>query len=107
MATDMTAPVKERYDTLIQDGLVPLARWGTPEDVGKAAAAIAMDSLPFSTGEVLNIHRGISSAPPMTGARPAFSLSLCPSPSTPRSELIDCSRSCSISLNCPVLKSSA
>jgi NAD(P)-dependent dehydrogenase (short-subunit alcohol dehydrogenase family) len=58
MATDMTAPVKERYDNLIHDGLVPIARWGTPEDVGKAAAAIALDLLPFSTGEVLNIDGG-------------------------------------------------
>ncbi len=41
MATDLTRPVKEKYDKLIGDGLVPIERWGTPEDVGKAVAAIA------------------------------------------------------------------
>ena len=58
MATDMTAPVKERYDRLIEQGLAPIRRWGSAEDVGKAVAAIARDLLPFSTGEVLNVDGG-------------------------------------------------
>ena len=58
IATDMTSPVKEKYDRLIAEGLTPIQRWGTPEDVGKAVAAIAQDLLPFSTGEVLNIDGG-------------------------------------------------
>jgi NAD(P)-dependent dehydrogenase (short-subunit alcohol dehydrogenase family) len=58
MATDMTAPVKAKYDQLLAGGLTPLARWGTPEDVGKAVAAIALDLLPFSTGEVINVDGG-------------------------------------------------
>ena len=56
--TDMTGPVKEKYDRLIAEGLTPIKRWGTPEDVGKAVAAIAQDLLPFSTGEVLNVDGG-------------------------------------------------
>src|SRR5262249_45894524 len=36
MATDMTAAVKERYDRLLAEGLVPQKRWGTAEDVGHA-----------------------------------------------------------------------
>jgi 3-oxoacyl-[acyl-carrier protein] reductase len=56
--TDMTAPVKEKYDQLIAEGLTPIKRWGTPEDVGKAVAAIASDLLPFSTGEVTNVDGG-------------------------------------------------
>ena len=56
--TDMTGPVKEKYDQLIADGLMPIKRWGTPEDVGKAVAAIAQDLLPFSTGEVINVDGG-------------------------------------------------
>ena len=56
--TDMTTPVKEKYDTLIADGLTPIKRWGTPEDIGKAVAAIAQDLLPFSTGEVINVDGG-------------------------------------------------
>jgi 3-oxoacyl-[acyl-carrier protein] reductase len=58
IATDMTGGVKEKYDKLIGEGLTPIKRWGTPEDVGKAVAAIAEDRLPFSTGEVLNVDGG-------------------------------------------------
>lgn len=58
IATDMTEPVKGRYDQLIRDGLTPIARWGTPEDVGKAVVAIAQGLLPFSTGEVINVDGG-------------------------------------------------
>ena len=58
IATDMTGPVKEKYDKLIAEGLSPIKRWGTPEDVGRAVAAIAQDLLPFSTGEVINVDGG-------------------------------------------------
>jgi len=58
IATDMTGPVKEKYDRLIAGGLTPIRRWGTPDDVGRAVAAIAQDLLPFSTGEVLNVDGG-------------------------------------------------
>ncbi len=58
IATDMTGQVKEKYDKLIAGGLTPIARWGTPEDVGRAVAAIAQDALPFSTGEVINVDGG-------------------------------------------------
>ena len=58
IATDMTGPVKDKYDKLIADGLTPIPRWGTPEDIGKAVAAIAQDLLPFSTGEVINVDGG-------------------------------------------------
>jgi len=58
IATDMTGPVKDKYDKLIAEGLSPIQRWGTPEDVGKAVAAIAQDLLPFSTGEVINVDGG-------------------------------------------------
>jgi 3-oxoacyl-[acyl-carrier protein] reductase len=58
VATDMTAPVKEKYDRLIADGLTPIRRWGAPEDIAKAVAAIAQGALPFSTGEVINVDGG-------------------------------------------------
>jgi 3-oxoacyl-[acyl-carrier protein] reductase len=56
--TDMTAAVHERYDRLIDGGLTPICRWGQPEDVGRAVAAIAAGVLPFSTGEVINVDGG-------------------------------------------------
>jgi len=58
VATDMTGPVKEKYDRLIAEGLTPIKRWGAPEDVGKAVVAIAEGLLPFSTGEVINVDGG-------------------------------------------------
>lgn len=56
--TDLTAPVTEKYDRLIAEGLTPIRRWGTPEDVGQAVGAIARGALPFSTGEVINVDGG-------------------------------------------------
>lgn len=58
VATDMTGPVKQRYDALIAGGLTPIRRWGQPEDVGKAVLAIATDLLPFSTGQVIDVDGG-------------------------------------------------
>jgi len=58
IATDMTAAVQEKYDRMIAEGLTPIARWGTPEDVGRAVAAVAQGAYPFSTGEVINVDGG-------------------------------------------------
>jgi NAD(P)-dependent dehydrogenase (short-subunit alcohol dehydrogenase family) len=58
IATDMTSGLTEKYDRLIDEGLTPLRRWGTPDDVGQAVLAIAEGRLPFSTGEVINIDGG-------------------------------------------------
>jgi len=58
IATDMTASVKAKYDQLIEADLTPINRWGTPEDFGRAVAAIATGMFPFSTGEVNNVDGG-------------------------------------------------
>ena len=59
MATDMTSAVKEKYDALIVEGLVPQRRWGQPEDVGRAVGAILQGAFPYSTGEVLYVDGGM------------------------------------------------
>ena len=56
--TDMTAGVQGKYDKLIDEGLTPIRRWGFPDDVGRAVAAVATGSFPFSTGEVINVDGG-------------------------------------------------
>jgi len=56
--SDMTAPVKEKYDRLIAEGLWPIRRWGKPSDVAKAVAAIAAGYFPFSTGDCFNVDGG-------------------------------------------------
>ncbi len=58
--TDMTAPVRKKYDQLIAEGLVPQKRWGYPEDVGKAVAALARGFFPFSTGLVIEVSGGMN-----------------------------------------------
>lgn len=58
IATDMTGPVKEKYDKQIEAGLTPIHRWGQPEDVAKAVSAICADYFPFSTGERFNVDGG-------------------------------------------------
>lgn len=58
--TDMTRPVHAGYDKRINDGLSPIRRWGQPEDVGKAVAALASGAFPFSTGEVLHVDGGLN-----------------------------------------------
>ncbi len=58
IASDMTAPVKEKYDRLIEEGLWPIRRWGQPEDVAKAVAAIVSDHFPFSTGGRIDVDGG-------------------------------------------------
>lgn len=58
--TDMTAAVTEKYDTLIAKGLLPQARWGLPEDVGKAVAMLARGDLSYSTGQVLMVDGGLT-----------------------------------------------
>ncbi len=56
--TDMTSVARAKYDKLIAEGLTPIRRWGTPEDVGRAVAAIAEGAFPMSTGEVINVDGG-------------------------------------------------
>ena len=58
IATDMTGPVKEKYDRLIADGMSPIRRWGQPEDVARAVSALVQGHFPFSTGERINVDGG-------------------------------------------------
>jgi len=58
MATDMTAGVKEKYDRMFAEGIVPQSRWGTADDVGSAAASIFANNFPFSAGSVIHIDGG-------------------------------------------------
>ncbi len=60
VATDMTAGVKEKYDRLIAGGLTVEKRWGTPKDVGRAAALLARGEISYATGQVLHIDGGMT-----------------------------------------------
>jgi len=56
--TDMTAPVREKYEQMIAEGVTPIRRFGTPEDVANCVLAVASGYLDFSTGQVLNADGG-------------------------------------------------
>ncbi len=60
ITTDMTAPVKEKYDRLFANGLTVENRWGEPEDVGRAVAMLARGELTYATGNVLHIDGGLT-----------------------------------------------
>ena len=60
IASDMTEPVKNKYDKMINEGLTPIRRWGQPSDVGKAVVALAQDYFPFTTGDVFNVDGGFT-----------------------------------------------
>ena len=57
--TPMTAGVADKYDRRIADGLVPMGRWGEPEDIGAAVAALASGHFQFATGSVINLDGGL------------------------------------------------
>ena len=58
--SDMTAGVSAKYDALIEGGLVPMKRWGEPDDIGAATAALATGKFAFATGSVINLDGGLS-----------------------------------------------
>ena len=58
IATDMTSKVQEKYDNLIEGGLLPIKRWGQPEDIASAVYALCDGSLPYMTGQSINIDGG-------------------------------------------------
>ena len=58
--TDMTARVREKYDKMISEGLLPQSRWGMPEDVSKAVASLARGDWDYSTGTIFEISGGLN-----------------------------------------------
>lgn len=58
IATDMTEKVKEKYDSLIEGGLLPIKRWGTPEDVANAVWTLCSGVLPYVTGQSIDVDGG-------------------------------------------------
>jgi 3-oxoacyl-[acyl-carrier protein] reductase len=56
----MTAPVQEKWDKLIAEGVMVQSRWGMPEDVGKAVAMLVRGDLAYSTGQVITVDGGLA-----------------------------------------------
>lgn len=58
IATDMTEAVKEKYDAMIEAGVFPVRRWGTPEDVADAVSVFCSDQILYTTGSYLDVDGG-------------------------------------------------
>ncbi len=57
--TPMTEAVREKYDRLIgKEGVLPISRWGRPEDVAAVVKAVAAGAFEYSTGEIFNVDGG-------------------------------------------------
>lgn len=59
IASPMTAPVADRYDTTIP-GLVPAGRWGTPRDIADVIVPLARGDFAFATGAQIPVDGGLS-----------------------------------------------
>ena len=57
--TDMTSKVQAKYDALFESGISPIARWGLPEDIGRAAAALCTNAFRYCTGQVIYVDGGM------------------------------------------------
>ena len=58
IATDMTSVVTEKYDTMIKNGVFPIARWGKAEDVAEMIAFFCSDSVLYTTGNYVDVDGG-------------------------------------------------
>lgn len=58
--TDMTQVVHGRYQRLIDEGLLPVRRFGTPEDVARMVLACCSGLMDYSAGQVLNADGGFA-----------------------------------------------
>ena len=56
--TEMTATVTGKYDALIAGGLLPIARWGEPEDIAKAVLLLIDGQLAYTTGQSIDVDGG-------------------------------------------------
>jgi NAD(P)-dependent dehydrogenase (short-subunit alcohol dehydrogenase family) len=59
IATEMTAPSKERYDRQMEQGLTAIKRWGTPQEVATAVRTLATGGLPYSVGQAIRVDGGL------------------------------------------------
>ena len=58
IATGMTDKVRAKYDALIDGGLLPIKRWGEPEDIAHAVWTLCGGLLPYVTGQSIDVDGG-------------------------------------------------
>lgn len=59
IATDMTSSVTEKYEKLIhENNILPIKRFGKPEDVANVVSILCDPKLSYCTGDVINVDGG-------------------------------------------------
>ena len=59
IATGMTETVQAKYDNLIfNQGILPIKRWGQPEDIAKAVYVLCSGDLGYTTGQAIDVDGG-------------------------------------------------
>lgn len=56
--TDMTSTVTDKYDSLIEGGILPIKRWGFPKDIAGVVSLLTSPKMCYSTGDVINVDGG-------------------------------------------------
>lgn len=64
MQTAMTASAGNTIvDDWINEGRVPIARWGQPDDIGQTIATLASGAMPYTTGQAFWVAGGLNLPP--------------------------------------------
>jgi NAD(P)-dependent dehydrogenase (short-subunit alcohol dehydrogenase family) len=58
--TPMTSGVKDQYNKKINEGLVPVGRWGQPSDIASVVLPLVQGKMAYATGAVIPIDGGLS-----------------------------------------------
>lgn len=58
--TEMTKPVKEKYDVMFETGRVPIRRWGKPADVASTVLCMAEGRLAYTVGLAIAVDGGLA-----------------------------------------------
>jgi NAD(P)-dependent dehydrogenase (short-subunit alcohol dehydrogenase family) len=57
--TDMTAPMKSKYEALAESGFTVIKRLGQPEEVARIAVTLASGLLPYTAGQAIQADGGL------------------------------------------------
>jgi len=56
--TNRTKVVHKKYSDLIDQGVFPIARWGSQDDIGEAVSAFCSEKFIYSTGNYIDLDGG-------------------------------------------------
>ena len=58
--TEMTKPVKAKYDAMFDSGSVPIRRWGTPADIASTVLCMAEGRLVYTVAHAVAVDGGLA-----------------------------------------------